>query len=338
MKQFSICFITLAMVLGAWSHGVHINDTDWKGFKVKFNKTYTTKEEEILRYSSFRQNAQRINNHNSEADKGLHTYWVEINEYADMTHEEYNRKMNGLRHDENLEDREMFLNSRSSLNLTALPYEIDWRKSGCITGVKTQGHCGSCYAFATTGSLEYKHCKQTGKLVSLSEQNIIDCTDNLLYLDKGCFGGQMDHAFKYIIFNKGIDTEQSYPYHAKLGNCKYSRAGRGATMISYRDIRFGDEEELKEAVGTLGPVAVGIDAKSIEFLFYHYGIYDNSWCSSTKVNHGALIVGYGTEYGQDYWLLKNSWGPNWGMNGYVKMVRNQGNRCGIASLASYPIV
>ncbi|XP_060584205.1 cathepsin L-like, partial [Ruditapes philippinarum] len=222
----------------------------------------------------------------------------------------------------------------------ALPKEIDWRAKNCITPVKNQGGCGSCYAFSSTGSLEAHHCIKTGDLVSLSEQNIIDCTDNSKYLNKGCKGGLMDHAFRYIIDNSGIDTEKSYPYREQVGRCKFSKSTIGATVRSYQDILpRGDECQLKIAVGSVGPVSVGVDASGLLFKLYSHGVFDNSWCSSTRLNHGMLIVGYGSDSdGNDYWLIKNSWSTYWGMNGYMKMIRNKNNRCGIATLASYPIV
>ncbi|XP_026799874.3 digestive cysteine proteinase 2 isoform X2 [Pangasianodon hypophthalmus] len=154
----------------------------------------------------------------------------------------------------------------------------------------------------------------------------------------GCQGGWMDQAFEYVKENGGLDTEDSYPYEAMDGNCRFDPANVGANCAGYVDINRGDENALQEAVATVGPISVAIDAGQPSFQFYQSGVYDEPACSSIAPNHAVLVVGYGTESGEDYWLVKNSWGLGWGDSGYIKMSRNKNNQCGIASAASYPLV
>ncbi|CAM1321229.1 Uncharacterised protein g7722 [Pycnogonum litorale] len=148
----------------------------------------------------------------------------------------------------------------------------------------------------------------------------------------------MDKAFRYIKDNKGIDTETSYPYKAVDQKCKFIKSDVGATDTGYVDIAKGNEEALKKATATVGPISVAIDASHFSFQFYSHGVYDEPNCSSIHLDHGVLVVGYGTEGSVDYWLVKNSWGGGWGSSGYIKMSRNKNNQCGIASDASYPLV
>merc|ERR1712033_114430 len=174
-----------------------------------------------------------------------------------------------------------------------------------------------------------------------SEQNLDDCSKK--EGNMGCFGGLMDNAFKYIKINNGIDTEKSYPYTAKNGNCTFSPDNVGATVTGFVDIEHGSEAALQKAVATVGPISVAIDASRPTFHFYKKGVYHDKRCSSVRLDHGVLAVGYGSakqENGRnkDFWLVKNSWGEKWGMDGYIQMVRNEKNACGIASQASYPVV
>ncbi|KAK3094867.1 hypothetical protein FSP39_007267, partial [Pinctada imbricata] len=196
--------------------------------------------------------------------------------------------------------------------------------------------CGACWAFSATGALEGQHAKKTGNLVPLSEQNLVDCS--YTQGNNGCYGGLMTRAFQYVVTNDGIDKEKEYKYAA--GDrlfCHYKKLFRGATASNYTALPSGNETVLQWAVAGVGPVSVGIEAWD-SFQLYDSGVYYNKECTGTGLNHAVLAVGYGTYLGDDYWLIKNSWGTDWGMEGYAMMARNRENNCGIASQASFPIM
>uniref|UniRef100_A0A665U4C5 Cathepsin S-like n=1 Tax=Echeneis naucrates TaxID=173247 RepID=A0A665U4C5_ECHNA len=214
--------------------------------------------------------------------------------------------------------------SLNELNAT-LPVSLDWREKGLVTEVKMQGSCGSCWAFSAVGALEGQLKRSTGVLMSLSPQNLVDCSRK--YGNRGCDGGFMTNAFQYVIKNRGIDSDAAYPYTgmvSQMSNCIF-------------EMKIVNELVLKAALATIGPISVAIDASRPKFIFYRHGVYTDHKCSH-DVNHGVLAVGYGNERGHDYWLVKNSWGTNYGDEGYVKMARNRDNHCGIALYACYPIM
>ncbi|XP_055946898.1 procathepsin L-like [Argiope bruennichi] len=304
----------------------------WENFKKVFGKNYNEREE-VTRRQIWERRLADIVRHNLRYDLGLHSFRKGLNEYSDLEHDEFVKTFNGYRRQPGHKSNGTTWVPAFNANI---PDQVDWRDKGLVTPVKNQQQCGSCWAFSTTGSLEGQHKKKTGQLVSLSEQNLVDCSEP--EGNQGCEGGLMDQAFQYIKDNKGIDTEDSYPYTAEDGTCHFKRSAVGATVTGYVDIPTGDEEALKKEVATVGPISVAIDASHDSFQTYQDGVYDESECSSEQLDHGVLVVGYGTEDGSDYWLVKNSWGTTWGIKGYIKMARNKDNQCGIATQASYPLV
>lgn len=208
-----------------------------------------------------------------------------------------------------------------------LPSKKDWVEDGAVTDVKDQGQCGSCWSFSTTGSLEGAWYLAKGELVSLSEQQFVDCSR----LNMGCNGGLPDRAFRYAEKYQ-ICGEDDYQYTAKDGECK-SCDGVIDLVHSYVDVEEGDEDALQNAL-MINPLAVAIQADSREFQLYKGGIMD--FDCGNNLDHAVLLVGFGTEDGVDYWKLKNSWGTSWGEDGYFRLVRGK-DMCGLADCASYPV-
>jgi len=277
-------------------------------------------------FAAFKTNMDFVDSWN----KGANSFEVELNQFADLTNAEYQQIYLGTHIDVGVDAQP------APFELpTPLAADVDWRTKGYVTPIKDQGQCGSCWSFSAVGSAEGAHFKATGNLVSLSEQNLMDCSTS--YGNEGCNGGQMDAAFRYVIANKGIDTEASYPYKTALGTCHYSAANIGATLKSYTNVAAQKEAALQSAIQTVGPVSVAIDASRQSFQLYKSGVYYESACSATRLDHGVLAVGYGTDGTEDYYIVKNSWGVKWGMDGYINMSRNKNNNCGIATSASYPI-
>lgn len=340
--------IVLGLVAAAQAVSfLDVSKEEWNNFKVKHGKSYNDAGEEKLRYKIYLENRHKIAKHNTRYHQKHVSYRLELNKYADMLHSEFVRTLNGFNRTRNSENSVYKFNTYSRVEEpvtfigaanVVLPENVDWREKGAVTPVKDQGHCGSCWSFSATGALEGQHFRKTGKLVSLSEQNLVDCSTS--YGNNGCNGGLMDNAFQYIKDNGGIDTESAYPYEAIDDSCKFSKQTVGATDKGFVDIPSGDEEAMKQAVATVGPVSIAIDASHESFQFYSSGVYYEQECDSQNLDHGVLVVGYGTdkETNQDYWLVKNSWGTSWGDQGFIKMARNKQNSCGVATSSSYPLV
>ncbi|ESO93539.1 hypothetical protein LOTGIDRAFT_161642 [Lottia gigantea] len=217
-----------------------------------------------------------------------------------------------------------------------LPTEVDWRKRGLVTPSIYQGECGDGWAFAAADAVYGQLVKKEGKHTIPSVQNLVDCSRP--QGNYGCEGGYSVNAFKYIIENGGMNIQKEYPYAAHNQQCRYNQSATNIKIKTYLALPSGSELDLQRAVANVGPVAVDIQADLPSFRTYNKGVYDDSNCTGSQLDHGVLVVGYGVYNGTDVWIVKNSYGVIWGMNGYILIARNKNNLCGIASRASFPIL
>merc|ERR1712002_590619 len=302
-------------------------DQAWEDYKLEYNKHYTA-EEEPIRYANWQKEVAEVELHNAMYGED---FTQAVNEMSDLSEEEYDQiYLQGLRVPEK-SDAELWTPSNEPV-----PNSVDWRSQGLVTPVKNQGQCGSCYSFSATGALEGAVKKAKGSLPNLSEQQYVDCSGR--YGNYGCQGGWYMAAWKYLADAGGSACESNYPYVARKGWCRWQTSMKCATVSSYHDTSPGSESDLTAALAQVGPVSVAIDATRSGFRSYRSGVFYDPYCSSSALDHAVLAVGYGSEGGMDYYLVKNSWGTWWGDQGYIKMARNRNNHCGIATKPSYPIV
>lgn len=276
------------------------------------------------KFRNWRYNKMLVDKHNNNTN----SFKLELNKYADeLWHKRPHILYNKLLRKQKFKHPKKIFDDYSYL-----PKAIDWRLKGYVTPVKNQGECGSCWTFSTTGAIEGLLVKSGKKLVSLSESQIIDCDK----WGNGCSGGTMDIGFKYVKLN-GLETEYDYPYIPSNMKCEYNEKKALYKIGGYIGVE-GGELGLKKAVAENGPISVAIDASHHTFQLYSNGIYYDKDCSQTNLDHGVLVVGYNTTNNNDYWIVKNSWGNDWGNNGYIYMAMNKDNNCGIGTSPSYPII
>ncbi|NXT24209.1 CATS protein, partial [Syrrhaptes paradoxus] len=322
----SIAFLaTLAVALGQPDPAL---DWHWQLWKKTYGREYHHEKEEGERRTTWERNLRLVTLHNLEHSLGLHSYELGMNHLGDMTSEEVAALLTGLK----VAPRPNLTSTYRPQPGSKLPDTVDWREKGCVTDVKNQGACGSCWAFSAAGALEAQVKLKTGKLVSLSAQNLVDCS--MMYGNKGCSGGFMTNAFQYIIDNEGIDSDDSYPYTAQVG----ARPRQHVSMEATRQlVQLSHADTLLLLSHGSPSVLVSASLVSSSRPLQLIRVYDDPRCTQ-EVNHGVLVIGYGTLNDKDYWLVKNSWGAHFGDQGYIRMSRNHANHCGIASYASYPLI
>ncbi|QCD87533.1 cathepsin L [Vigna unguiculata] len=321
-NQFYHISLTLLFCMGFWGFQVtcrtlqdvsmYERHEEWMS---RYGIVYKDPQEREKRFRIFKQNVKYIEASNNAANK---PYQLGTNQFADLTNEEFVARRNRFKG--HMCSSIIRSTTFKYENVTAVPTTVDWRQKGAVTPVKNQGQCGCCWAFSAVAATEGIHALTTGKLISLSEQELVDCDTK--GVDQGCEGGLMDDAFKFIIKNHGLNTEANYPYKGVDGKCNAkAEAIDAATITGYEDVPVNNEDALEKAVANQ-PVSVAIDASGSDFQLYKSGVFTGS--CGTELDHGVTAVGYGvSDDGRKYWLVKNSWGTEWGEEGYIRMQRGK---------------
>mmetsp|Transcript_16875 Transcript_16875/g.47368 ORF Transcript_16875/g.47368 Transcript_16875/m.47368 type:complete len:360 (+) Transcript_16875:454-1533(+) len=311
-----------------------------------FEKKYESRDHMMERFHIWVHNHLRIEEHNEQEST---TFQLGHNAFSDLTSDEFAQHFHlGKYSNVNINaktklniDESAFPTTERELQNLKLPDYVNWIQMGAVTNVKDQGACGSCWAFSTTGALEGAKFLRTGELVALSEQNLLDCD----HTDLGCNGGLMDDAFKFDEKSGGLCSEEDYPYEAvQHDTCNTDCTDvPGSLVRTFYDVPAGDERALLAAVA-MQPISVAIQADQFVFQFYKSGVLTDSTCGEQGgIDHGVLAVGYGTDLDSEepYFLVKNSWGAQWGEEGYIRLGRKSTNEfgmCAILKMASYPEV
>ncbi|XP_049865743.1 uncharacterized protein LOC126366611 [Pectinophora gossypiella] len=286
----------------------------FEAFIKKFNRSYSSEAEKKMRLEIFKTHLEKINRQNMDPDEHA---TFDITKFADLTEQEFIQQYTGL--DTSLHVPGPKVNVSGPVTMD-LPDNFDWREKNVVTPVKDQGQCGSCWAFSTTGSIEAAYARKHTTLVLVSEQQLVDCDKT----SKGCNGGLMRNALKYLQGAGGIESEDDYPYVATDGDCKFDGQKVAVKITGQKPYNLNDEEALRQTLVSDGPVSIAVDAT--DFQTYHRGILKS--CRSREINHGVLLVGFGTESGVPFWIIKNSWGAGWGEKGYIRVKRGN-NPCSI---------
>lgn len=329
MKSIIILSLILAV---AFSHSFKLEQQLlqdlWDQWKLSNQKVYTASQENV-RFNIFAENYLQILEFNAlDAELTLG-----LNQFADLSVEEFEAKYLGL----SVAGIQNTHVETQVFNTADLPATWDWREKGAVNPAKAQGQCGSCWTFSAVAALEGLHFINTGKLLSLSEQNLVDCAHGPKNESQGCKGGWMNDAFDYVAA-EGIQLEADYPYKAIYQKCAFDKSKAVKVNTGFQNVTSGDSDQLKAAV-VQQPVSVAVQAGGLPWMFYRAGVIKR-WCGASP-NHGITAVGYGNAKGTDAFIVRNSWGSGWGDKGYVHIATDKNaNRglgvCGILVAPSFP--
>jgi C1A family cysteine protease len=321
----SVIFVAIMLTLAAASVHAFLNvqQYEWlfNSWMTEHGKEYETGDEQVFRFGVWKENLDFIHRHNK---KNL-SYKLGMNQFGDLTRDEWKQRFGTL------PSKPSTRPTTALPKLKTPPTSWDWRTKGAVNPVQNQGQCGSCWAFTTGDSVSGIWAIKTGMLFPVSVQEIIDCSGP--EGNQGCNGGLVDQAMQWVIANGGICDWQEYAYTAETGTtCMSTNCTNVAKITGYVDVTSGDENALMAAVYAQ-PVSTAVEADQQVFQFYTSGILDDPSCGQ-NIDHGMTIVGWGTEAGKDYWILRNMWGTSWGEQGYIRLVRGK-NECGLAVSPTY---
>ncbi|KAL7012679.1 hypothetical protein ACKWTF_014979 [Chironomus riparius] len=343
-SRISVTFLTFSSILSVFGDpSPSTVQSEFKKYKEDYEREYDNKFEEYKARKNFGTTLKMVEEHNAAFEEGKSPFKMDLNRFADKDPQKLRQITTNTAPLTPL----MMGRAISVINETRYPPGppfVDWRTSNCITPVKDQSYfCNSCYAFSGIAALEAQWCLKTGQLVTMSEQQIIDCTYNSFYGNWGCDGGSQATAYVRIQQNGGIESDVTYPYLETYGHtdrfpCKFNKSRAVATAGGYYRIKPYKEAQLANIIAIVGPVSAAMNGSTPSFWYYSSGVYSDPQCTQST-SHSVLIVGYGTDYSvtppMDYWLCKNSWSSDWGDNGYFKIQRGV-NMCGISGFLIFP--
>lgn len=332
-------FLGSFLILSQLLRLLQINSGLWESYKKDFNKTYCSKDLDELRRNVFFDNMNAMMLHGLAYKLGLSNYQTGVNQFSDMTFQEFSSMNSADDVDSEILEKLLLViipsDGFASNGSSTRRKSFDWRDYGAVTKVRDQKLCGACYAMSTVAAVESHLFLKTGNLVELSVQEVVDCADE--FVASGCEGGIAQGVFSYISRNGGISSAADYPFAASAGKCR--AAGKTKVEVNMQQYVYVpvDDKVLKLVIATVGPVIAMMDINNESFMRYLSGIYKEPNCSKEDqdLNHAVLIVGYGSENDEDFWIVKNSYGVRWGENGYMRIARNH---CGISTRTYYPLI
>lgn len=314
--------ISIFLALASSALLINAEEREFVAWMRQTNTLYTGDEYQF-RLGIFISQQRLVREFNSNPSN---SFKLKLNHLACLTPSEY-RSLLGAR------PTSQFPQKGSKLVTYKVEEALDWREKGAVNEIKDQGQCGSCWAFSAITTQESIDQINNGKLLSLSESNLVDCVTPC----GGCEGGWPQTALEYVADkqNGKFNLESDYPYEPVQIECRFIKSKGVSFTTGFESGAYCDEDDLKNRVATIGPASVCIDASHSSFQLYDSGIYSETHCQFFNLDHAVGCVGYGAEDGQDYWIIRNSWGKAWGEEGYMRMARNKDNMCGIAANAIY---